>query len=380
MFRIWIRSGGSLKTILESFDEVSWTRRWNGLGSLQLRTRRKLDGAEFLVDSLGDEISVVDDPASEVPDLTYVIETLRFQAGADGLAGDTVEVQAVEGGLFHMRIALPPPHDLPLSHVDSHHEIAGADAESAMRELVDNNVGPSAPAARRFPNLTIAANGNRGITRNWTARFETILEKLKDWSEISNLGWEVRFDAATGNHVFTVLESTDVSDKVEFSIRLDNVIEQEWVEAGQDLASYAYVAGQGEGADRTVTEAFEDTAEPAGLDRREIFVDARDLDTTAALVARGDEKLAERRVEESFSVQVEPDGVFAYHDDWDLGSIVTLKSTEWGITKQKRIVAVENRLRSGRDRIERTVTFGKLPRTLRDRIVDTVGNQGTSRQ
>lgn len=377
---VWVRSGGKLKAILESFDELTWTRRWNAMSTLTLRARRKIDGAAFLTDSIGDEISIIDDPSSDTPDLTFVIESPRFEVGAGGLGDDIIEVDAVEAGLFHMRIALPPPHELPLSHAESHHEIDTADAESAMRELIDKNVGPGAPAKRQYPNLTIAPNLNAGVTRTWRARFETVLEKLKDWSELSGLGWEVRFDASSGNHVFTVLEGTDRSNKIEFSMRLDNVMSQEWLRAGQDLASIAYVAGQGEGADRTVAEAFDGTGEPEGRDRREIFVDARDLDSSAALEARGDEKLAERRMEESFSVAIDPSGVFAYRSDWDLGDIVTVKNLEWGISKPKRIVAVENRLRAGRGRVERTVTFGKIPKNLRDRIISAVGNQGTARQ
>lgn len=378
--RIWIRSGGSIKTIIESWESLTWTRRYRSLGTLELQVNRNIDGAEFLVDSIGDEISITDNPEAVEPDLTFVVESLTLSGGSDGAVNDRIQVVATEAGLFNFRIALPPPHDLPLSGTESHHEILAADAESAMREIVDVNVGPSAVVERQFPNLVLALNQNRGVVRDWRSRFELLRDQLTRWSEVSNLGWEVQFDSSTNEHVFTVLEGADNSANVEFSITLDNIQTQEWVQFGQDRASFAYVAGQGDLTARDVAETFVGATEPSGAERREIFVDARDLAAAADLPDRGDEVLAERRVDDNFSVEISPISPFRYKRDWDLGDIVTLRSRTWGITRQLRIVEIQQRINPGDGTTRRMLTFGKPLRNLKDRIQDLIGDQATTRR
>lgn len=375
--RIWVRRGGTLVSVIESPDRAQWTRRYQKLGTLEMSVRRTVDGAEFLVDSLGDEISITDSPGSTTPDLTFMIESLEFRQGPNGLGDEIVDVRAVEAGLFHMRIALPPPHELPLSGTDSHHVING-DAETAMRELVDNNVGPSAPTERQFPNLVIAANQNRGVSRKWQARFETIAEKLNSWCELSDLGFEVQYDAANDQHTFTVLEGSDHSAKVEFSVRLDNVESQAWVRNASDLLSFAWVAGQGEGTARDMDSTFTGITEPTGKDRRELFVDARDLETAADLPARGDEKLAERRLEESFEFNLAEAGPFSYKKDFDLGDSITVRNDVWGLEKTKRIDEVITRIEG--DRTQRILTLGKPAKDIVNRVQEAVGSKGSARQ
>lgn len=373
--RVWVRRGGEFVTVIESADRLEWTRKYQGLGTLEMSVRRTVDGAEFLVNSIGDEISVTDSPDSTTPDLTFTIEALDFRQGRDGLNQEVVDVRAVEAGLFHMRIALPPPHELPLGG-SSHHIILG-DAESAMREIVDNNVGPSAPSQRQYPGLVLATNQNRGVTRNWKARFETVLEKLRTWAETSDLGFEVQYDAANDEHVFTVLEGEDKSSLVEFSIRLDNVEAQEWLRNGSDQLSFAWVAGQGTGAERDMAGVHTGASEPEGKDRREMFVDARDLESESDLPTRGEEKLAARRIEESFSVDLADVGPFSYKSDFDLGDTVTVKNTAWNMSKEARITAVTTRIE--RDRVQRVLTIGQAPKDIIARVSEALGDQATAR-
>ena len=62
----------------------------------------------------------------------------------------------------------------------------------------------------------------------------------------------------------------------------------EWATA--DTHNAAIIAGQGEGAERAVQAVY--TQEGlSGAKLRETFVDARDLDTDAGLIARGQNKL-----------------------------------------------------------------------------------------
>ena len=105
----------------------------------------------------------------------------------------------------------------------------------------------------------------------------------------------------------------------------------------------AVVAGQGEAADREIVEV----GTAAGWDRREVFVDARDLDATDALIARGGEKLAEVGETTTLEVEYIPTPTYRYGIDFDLGDIVSAEYP--GIaTMEARIVTVTEQYPSGR--------------------------------
>lgn len=120
----------------------------------------------------------------------------------------------------------------------------------------------------------------------------------------------------------------------------------------------AFIAGEGEGADRSViwTNKTWNSADehnvPKQLDRREIFVDARDLRMkkddgtyyTAAeygilLRQRGKEKLFETGIIEGLSGEVDTTLQFIYRRDWNLGDLVSIEN-EYGMKANARVLEV----------------------------------------
>lgn len=85
---------------------------------------------------------------------------------------------------------------------------------------------------------------------------------------------------------------------------------------------------------------------PTGLSRREIFIDARDLQSdsdpdnpltaeeyAALLVNRGRQKLAENKLVRSFSAEVRTyDPTYPYGEDFQLGDTITVADERLGIT------------------------------------------------
>ena len=86
-----------------------------------------------------------------------------------------------------------------------------------------------------------------------------------------------------------------------------------------------------------------------GLDLREIFVDAKDIQSEgltdaaykAALAQRGRETLAANVVSESVECKTEADINFKYKTHYDLGDIVTVKKKKWGIVLNQRITELQ---------------------------------------
>ena len=112
-----------------------------------------------------------------------------------------------------------------------------------------------------------------------------------------------------------------------------------------NFANVAKVAGEGEGVARRMLSV----GEASGLDRCEIYVDARDInsnngqvsasDYTTLLKNRGLEKLAERVYTESFEGEVEPNYTYKLGIDYNIGDIVEVIN-EYGIAASTRILEV----------------------------------------
>lgn len=143
-----------------------------------------------------------------------------------------------------------------------------------------------------------------------------------------------------------------------FSPKYYNLINSQYVLDAENNETMAFIAGEGEGADRSViwthkTWNFADEHNvPKQLDRREIFVDARDLRMkkddgtyyTAAeygilLRQRGKEKLFETGIIEGLSGEVDTTLQFIYRRDWDLGDLVSIEN-EYGMKANARILEV----------------------------------------
>ena len=111
----------------------------------------------------------------------------------------------------------------------------------------------------------------------------------------------------------------------------------------------------------------------SGEGRREIFVDAKDLqsadisgDYTDALVFRGNTKLAEQAMVQAFDVTVNQYGNLNYKTDFDIGSQIQAVSKRWNVSLSARITEVTEYY--DRDGMSLDVTFGKQQMTIGQKL------------
>ena len=131
--------------------------------------------------------------------------------------------------------------------------------------------------------------------------------------------------------IFKVYKGTKrtVNDPVIISRSFNNLIKYNYVNDKQAYKNMAIVAGSGEGAERKVVRLND---ELSGLDRRELFVDAKDLSNKDSegqtisdseyiehLKQRGSEKLSENKIDITNSCEAEPNGIFVFNRDYYLG-------------------------------------------------------------
>lgn len=203
-------------------------------------------------------------------------------------------------------------------------------AETLMRQYVGFNVAADlAPAGRirglrKFLDLQDVSL-NRGIQVTKSPRFQNLLELLQ---EIVLLDPSLGFRVVQVDDIleFQVLDAGDRRDLVRFDIENGTITSEEIAISGPSVTD-AIVAGQGEGAERTIISRTTPEAQAAEEEWGivyETFVDQRDTDDLVELEQSGDEALADGRGGSSVKMVPADDTTMRYGLDWVLGNLVTM--------------------------------------------------------
>lgn len=153
-----------------------------------------------------------------------------------------------------------------------------------------------------------------------------------------------------------LFKGRDLSDVVEFNVEFDNLLSESFETSNFDEATMAWVFGEGEGTAR-LNVKLNDTL--SGLERQEIYVDARDIqkatqdgngkDITltdaqykAALNSRGKTKLGEQVATLNLNGDIDLDNdLFEYGVDYQVGDRVRLTSKLFNLTKTSVLSGVD---------------------------------------
>ena len=347
-----IDSDFNLLSEIDDFESLIWTRRWHKAGGFELHININKQNTHTLQK---ENIVLFDGKAGIIRHREIVIDE-------SGKGGETLLIIGSSlSSLVGRRITLPPAGQA--------YDVVNSNAESVIKHYVDNNCINPVDISRKIPNLIIAPNQNRGINLKYQSRLKQLDEELEKISIISGLGWDISIDIENKTFMFDVVEGKDLTtsqatnNPVIFSIDFDNIKGQTYVDSDLNYRNQAYVGGQGEGIDRSIVEAGN---RQQGLDRHEVFIDARDIQDDLDLPARGQQKLLEMSRVQSFENKILSKGTFEYKKDWDLGDIVMVINYKWGITMETRIVEVKEICESSGFRLE--ATFGNTIPTLIDKI------------
>lgn len=363
----------TIQGVLERYQRASWTRRVSRPGSLQLQINRNATGAGAIARG---SFVALDDDGNGVIDRAYLVEQVEIRIEEGGRASEIVEVAGRDvSGMLAERLVVPPP-------LQSHDVQTNTAAETSLKHYVDAHGGPAAAVNRRIPALVITPDQARGPVDTEAARYQPVTEVLERISLRTAMGFEVTFDAASKTHVFDVVPGADRTTSVFLDVDFDTVRRQRWLSSDLSRKTFAVVAGQGEGVNRTIVETFLGATEPAGLDRRELFVDARDMSDalgTSALTERGKAKLKETESEDSFETDVAQFGSFRYRRHFDLNDLVTVRNTDWGVEQAARIVSVTSEMTPATGLRSVKVGLGRPFPTLKDRVAPS-GMDGSARE
>ena len=228
-------------------------------------------------------------------------------------------------------------------------------AELAMRQLINNHAINPANTDRKIDMLTLGDLKGYANNIDKQVSYKNLLETVEEISSTDGLGIRTLLDIENKQMIFDIYEGLDrTAEQSEnapaiFSREFENILEQEYTDSFNNYRNTVLVAGEGEGSERE----FVIVGQSTGLDRFEMFVDAKDLQSTDGdttipieqyremLVDRGKSKLAETKEIKTFESKINLNSNLVYKEDFDLGDIVTCTSKKWGITIDTRITEVE---------------------------------------
>lgn len=239
--------------------------------------------------------------------------------------------------------------------------------EIAMREILSR--------ATSIPKVELGQLKNYEDKVTFQATYKNLLTYETRLSKASNIAYRFRPDFVNKKIFFETYRGIDRSIKqsdrsrVVFSESYKNIKNAKYEENSQLYKNICYVGGQGEGVNRTIVVTGDDSL--TGLDRREVFLNASDIQTSdlsideykAALSQRGESALNEDTIVESFECTCEASGNFIYKDDYDLGDVVTVIKESWSLSIDLRITEVQEVYENESAKIE--LTFGTpLPEVI----------------
>ncbi|NMA73639.1 MAG: hypothetical protein GX963_05640 [Bacteroidales bacterium] len=261
-------------------------------------------------------------------------------------------------------------------------------ASTVMYEIVNQNCVNPTNASRKIPYLECAEDTNIGDKISIQKTGGEVYATLNAIAASSDIGFNVLFRPKEKKLIFEVVAGVDRTieqnevDPVEFSTDLEDILSSSYYTNNQDEKSVALVMGEGEGASRKSKVAGDNTTK--GFSRRELFVDARDVQSEsvnedgtittltpeeydAALANRGDNKLAECKTTETFEAQIRVFGGIQYEFgvDYNKGDKVTVRDKQLGVVVSARITEVEEDFD---DEYALVLTFGYSYPTIMQKV------------
>jgi|GEM_PF-3522942 len=321
---------------IDDYDALQYIRRWRTYSEFMAVLSGKLNACSLVNGSV---IMLGNDPYRN-----GLIELSEYNSEDKTLTVRGFSLLSILAD----RVTVPPSGK-------THISVSGP-VESIMHELVRQSAYSPENPNRKFPQLEMAPDQGRGIVMSYQSRYANLLDNLTELSAVSGLGPVIWLDFENRKMVFEVREGINRTKDQDtefikvFSPDFENVENRVLTLDDTNAKTTAYVAGQGEGVNRSLVIVGDDAE---GMERREMSIDAGDVEDDNNLSDRGRTKLAEVQPVTSYSCEVVPNG---YRTEWDLGDLVTTLDEEFGVEINERVTEVEEAYSA--ESVEIRPTFG----------------------
>ena len=223
--------------------------------------------------------------------------------------------------------------------------IFSGNLQNAIQTMLNENIISPSVADRKITNFVFVPSTDSKITsltidNQYTG--DDLYTVIKGLCEENNIGFKIVL-TDDNQFAFSLYAGADRSyDQTEnpyvvFSPNFENIINSNYFSSKAGYRNVTLVAGEGEGASRKTTVV----GSASGLDRRELFTDARDISSDtedgtlsdaeyiAQLRTKGLKNLADHMITTAFEGEVEVTRLFKYGEDFFIGDIVQI-ANEYG--------------------------------------------------
>lgn len=322
-YAVWLKSqAGARVAVLDSWYYLQYALRLNDRATYEIRlsAERPVDWEKIALFAFDGQVEVYRKPDGQGWALELEGLHRRRRTWAEE-SGHLIWSSVGRGYEDHLRRRRIVPGTGQEAQAES------GPACDVMRAYVRAQAGSGAVAARQVSGLAVEDDDGAGPALEWSSRYGNLLEECQKIAEAAQgKGSPIWFEVAgTGPATFefrtgVLPKGTDRRSTLVFTQLQGNMVQPEMVEDRLQEENYLYVAGQGEGVDRTIIPVADVTAMGASpWGRCEGFVDARDLGETVSLEDRGRQRLSETGPVHDFAFQVAQVPSCRYGVHWFVG-------------------------------------------------------------
>lgn len=320
--------------VIDTYESLIWTDRFNSHGDFEIYTAI----SEKILNTLKKDYYLWTQNSEHV----MIIDTIQKDTDAEEGNKLIITGYSLES-LLNRRVVWKQT-------------ILTGNLQNGIKQLLDENIISPEIAERKIDNFIFEASDDSAITE-LTIEAQFTGDNLYDVIHAICLAYNIGFKITLNENnqfVFKLYSGVDRSydqlnnPYVVFSPNFENIINSNFVSSNRNLKTVTLVAGEGEGSDRKTTVVEVSNGGGSGLERRELFTDARDISSTTdgktltndeyneQLAQRGSEDLSEYVTIDIFDGQVDANNMYVYGEDFFMGDIIQL-TDEYGNESKSRV-------------------------------------------
>lgn len=289
--------------------------------------------------------------------------------------GDWVITGTDDSIILSERLAYPLPTTADVTAQTVANDVRTGAAESVLKQYVDANIGPSAPAERKIADLIIETDLGRGEIVTGTARFVSLQELFYPLAQTGGIGYTVEQNGS--DLEFKVYVPQDRTNTVRMDLDNGQLSKTEYSYLSPKTTR-VIVGGQGEAQERIFIEQTNTVAQLAETvwgRRVETFADARGSGTEEELFQTAEEILVDNgKTIVNTSVVPTDAPTMRYGYDWNLGDTITVVIND--VEYSAVVTEVGISIQSDGVRVQATVGT-PTPLSFESRLVARSNDQAT---
>lgn len=318
----------TLISVIDSYESMIWTDRYNEPGEFEIYTPVTDDMVTFPV--INNYLRIGDS------EHLMIIEDIEVETNIEDGNHIKIKGRSLES-ILDRRVIIGEVN------------IEG-NLQNAIRSLITTNIISPSDSNRRIPNFIFSDSTDTKVTSlTYETQFKgkNLLEAIEEMCQEKEIGFKVILND-NNQFVFSLYAGTDRSYRqdalpwVVFKPSFDNIIESDYKEEHSDARTICYVHSQytqkeeGESESQEI-EVLRTVGSGVGLFRKETYKDGgvtKDDEMSlseyfAKLDQAGSEELTNKKVKKEFEGEVETSRMFVYNRDFYIGDVLQV-ANEYG--------------------------------------------------